>query len=334
MLDRSSTPGLGTSGSTAFTYGGDVVDKQGTPVSGVEVTATHHTNDRSYGYIAVVTTDAHGHFLINRERAISGMYADRPKEGTIKLRFSHPDFTYVTLEGLQTYNPSDATTLTVTLPEGREITGHIVSPDGQPVVGATAQITFPSGHEQRRGTTTDVQGRFTFRGLPEEAGTLQVLTATPDQPLLTAQAEVTATQTDAGTIVATPIVLPEGMPVHELFGMKLMDVDPSLQAAFHLPRSGGVLVLDPGSRGQELELQRGNQFWIVGDTQINDFADFTRQLLTLRTAPDTQPTPGATAGDRVRVVWNFSRPDFAGTNTQYLQLDSADISALTALQKN
>ena len=53
--------------------------------------------------------------------------------------------------------------------------------------------------------------------------------------------------------------------------------------------------------GYEGELQRGDCFWIVGEDQIKDFADFKRHLLADRQSLTTAPG--------CRVVYSFSRPD-------------------------
>ena len=315
---------------TAFTYSGSVLNKQGKPISGVEVTAIHQIDAHSLSYIDVVKTNAQGHFRINRDQALSGEHAADVTDGTIQLQFSHPDYAYAKLEDLRTFSPYKVTHLHVTLVEGRTVKGQVVNANRQMIVGASVEITFASDSAKRRGGTTDAQGRFTFRGLPGEAGTLHVLTVARDEPMLTAQAKVKATQTSVGTIVATPIVLSAGTVVHELFGMKLVDVDASLQAAFRLSRAGGVLVLDPGKDGHGLELQRGDQFFIVGSARIKDFAAFTNQLLTLRRTPDTFMD---SMNDRVRVVWTFKRPYSSGTNTEYLKLDSSDVSELASIKK-
>src|SRR5262249_4585085 len=52
---------------TTFAYAGTVVDPQGRPMSGVEVTASWHDEAKThYGYIAIVQTDADGRFSIKR----------------------------------------------------------------------------------------------------------------------------------------------------------------------------------------------------------------------------------------------------------------------------
>jgi hypothetical protein len=104
--------------------------------------------------------------------------------------------------------------------------------------------------------------------------------------------------------------------------MKLLDVDAATQRQFHLPRTGGVLVLDPGVESRRLkigEIRRGDQFWIVGDKPVEGFDDFKAKL-----------SAAARSGAKVvRVVYNYSRAHSAGTNTQHLELDEADVAALS-----
>src|SRR4051812_20032246 len=113
--------------------------------------------------------------------------------------------------------------------------------------------------------------------------------------------------------------IPRGSTVHELLGMKMIDVDVAVQDSFHLPRADGVVILDPGANSERLkigELRRGDQVWIVGEKPVKDFDDFKSRLSAV----------AKSGGTVVRVVYNFSRADFAGTNTQYLELNDADIA--------
>src|SRR6185503_7978020 len=104
------------------------------------------------------------------------------------------------------------------------------------------------------------------RGLPALAGEIKVLTTEPGQAMLTGSEKINEGQRGTGDILLTAVKLPPGSPVHELLGMKLIDVDAAIQRLFHLPRTGGVLVLDPGINSGRLkigEIRRGDQFWIV-----------------------------------------------------------------------
>ena len=308
-----------------FFYGGVVVDRQGRPIADVEVTATHRDpDDKSFGYIAVVKTNGQGGFTIERPIALSGAFPTNVSADTIRLEFRHKSYAYARLEDLHTLSREQAKHLSVTLRDGRVIKGAVVDVQGGPVPGASVEITFGAKYELRRATTSDANGRFEFRGLPALAGDINVLTTQPAQPMLTARRSINPAQTKVGEIMTKAIDLPPHTAVQELLGMKLIDVDAGIRDLFHLPRAGGVLVLDPGIDTERLkigELQRGDQFWIVGDKPVKDIADFKSRLKAAARA--------AGAKNGIRVVYHFRRAEQAGTNTQYLELSEGDIAALS-----
>ena len=137
--------------------------------------------------------------------------------------------------------------------------------------------------------------------------------------------------TDKLVLKAKPAVLPADTKVHELFGMKLIDVNQQIQESFLLPADSGVMILDPGAEFKRLDigtLQRGDSFWIVGNVKIKNFDEFTKQLVTeLHHPPDK-------ANEYVcRIVYRFRRPDFSGTNTQEINLTEKDLETLKALEQ-
>jgi hypothetical protein len=308
----------------SFSYAGDIVDQQGRPIAGCEVVATHrHRDGESFGYIATVKTDPRGHFAIERAVALSGASPAAVVDAIIRLEFVDKNHAYARLEDLHVFSREQATKLLITLRDGRSLKGRVVDAKGVAVKGASVDITFGRNEELRRGTVSDADGRFEFHGLPAMAGEITVLTTEPSQPMLTAKENIGPAQTDAPDIALAAIDLPPGSTVHELFGMKLIDVDATLQKLFHLPRADGVLILDPGADSGRLKigkLQRGDQFWIVGENPVKDFGDFKNRLA------DAAGPPGGKHS--VRVVYSFRRADRAGTNTQYLELSDADVAAL------
>ena len=114
--------------------------------------------------------------------------------------------------------------------------------------------------------------------------------------------------------------------VHELFGMKLIDVNEQIQEMFLLPASSGVMIFDPGTEFKRLEigeLERGDSFWIVGNAKIKNFDEFIKQLITELHHPADKPNAYA-----CRIVYRFTRPEFSGTNTQVIHLTEKDLERL------
>jgi hypothetical protein len=292
-------------------------------VSGVEVTATHRDGGGSaFGYIARAETDDQGRFAIDRAVALSGASAADVSERLIRLEFRHKNHAHAQLEDLQILGRETRTDLSIMLQDGRSIEGRVVDAERQPVKGALVESTFGERYELRRGTISDANGGFELRGLPALAGEIRVLTTEPGQAMLTGRQKLDRRQRDTGEIVLTVIRLPPDLTVHELLGMKLIDVDATIQRLFHLPRVGGVLVLDPGVNSERLNIgpiRRGDQFWIVGDQPVEDFNDFKTRLSDV----------ARSGGRGVRVVYNFSRTDRAGTMTKHLELNDADIAAVS-----
>jgi hypothetical protein len=312
-------PGQSTN---AFRYAGHVLDEKGQPIAGAEVIATHRDLDgHSYGYIDSVTTDAQGFFQIDRARALSGMRPADAAGSIVRLEFRHPDHAFGQLEGLQLLSREQVMHLGVILAEGRGVHGQVVDTKQQPVTGALVEVTFGGIPDQRRGVLTDATGHFSFHGLPSEPATINVLTVDTTQAAMTGQRAIYSWQADAGRIALEAVSLPAGTIVHELLGMKLVDISPPIQKSFHLTDAEGVLVLDPGPQSDRLkigQLQRGDVFWVAGTKNVKDFNDF-KQILSAEAAKKETA---------IRVVYSLSRPGFSGSNTQSLVLNQADAASL------
>lgn len=298
-----------------FRYAGDVVDPQGRPVPDVQVIATHRDpGGESYGYIATERTDAKGRFSIDRAVALSGAEPAWVIGDIIRLEFLHKNYTYARLEDLSVLGKPQVTDLHIKLQEGRSVRGRVVDPGNKPVPNASVEITFGKQYELRRAVVSDANGRFEINGLPLLKGELAVLTTEPSQPMMSAARQITSEMAEAGDVILASIDLPRDSVIHQLFGMKLVDVDASVQKSFHLPRAEGVLVIDPGQQSERLDigkLERGDQFWIVGEQTVKNFEEFKKGL-----------------SDGERVVYQFRRPDMAGSNTQYIKLKDADLAEL------
>jgi hypothetical protein len=313
-----------------FHYAGQVVDDHGKPIADAQVTITNRMS-KGYGYIDVVQTNAGGQFSVHRKTALSGATPAGVANDVIQLDVKHPDHATARIDDLRRVKPDEQTHLKIMLTDGRTLIGQVVDAARTPVVGAMVQAEFGNEYEQTRSRYSDGEGRFEFHGLPDKPGAIDALTVQPGQEPMSAHAEVGAADGTVDQIIMQKIQMPADKAVYSLWGMKLVDVDASLQKTYHLPRPTGVLVLDPGKDSASLdigELMRGDSFWIVGKQPVKDFADFRRQLL----AAGNQLTNGYGC----RVVYNFHRPDSspmgpAGTNTQYLKLTKQQVDELSAV---
>ena len=79
--------------------------------------------------------------------------------------------------------------------------------------------------------------------------------------------------------MAHPLDLTPGNQVHQLFGMKLLELNDEMRDRLSLDAFDKVMILDPGPKSDRLEigkLQAGDSFFMVDETRIEDFNDFAR----------------------------------------------------------
>jgi hypothetical protein len=115
--------------------------------------------------------------------------------------------------------------------------------------------------------------------------------------------------------------------VHELFGMKLVDVNDPIRAALFLTSYARVLILDPGKASSRLnigDLQPGDAFYMAGDTGIKNFKEFTQGLLS---GCDAEKRAGRSTYS-VRVVYLCTRSDAWVGITAAMSLSEADRAEL------
>lgn len=322
-------PGAATQPAAAisrFTFSGKVIDERGQPISGAHVVATHQQKDgKSFGYIGTGETDVDGQFLIDRPVALSGALPGQVGGQDIRLEVTHPDFLPGTLTDMSQMSDEQRSQLQVRLQDGKTLNGRLLDPAGHPLADALVQVEFDR-YEFRKAALSDAQGNFQFKGLPDQQATIEALVTDTSQPPMSARVVLDAAKFDQPlTLTLQEIKLAEGKVVHELFGMKLVDVDDTLKESFHLSDSTGVLILDPGPDSARLnigELKRGDSFWIVGERKVKDFEEFRQTLL------DASQLVGNTGTYTCRVVYRFDRPDFSGTNTQHMRLTADDLAKL------
>ena len=144
---------------------GTVVDTEGSPVAGAEVTLRWpKENESAFSFNRLdaaepTATDERGEFSFPAVTA-----------GEYDVRVTHSE--YVNTGSATTDVPQgegDIDLGAFTLVPGAEIDGIVNDPDGQPVSGATVQVMrFGPDRDQERTTTTDGDGRFRITGLPHE----------------------------------------------------------------------------------------------------------------------------------------------------------------------
>jgi hypothetical protein len=316
-----------------FAYSGQVVNERGEPVAHAEVTATHRDRtDRGFGYIDVAKTDDEGKFKIDRAQAMSGATADRVKDDPIQLDVKHGDYLPGRINDLHKLEDEKLSNLKIELKDGRIFKGRVVDEKGKGVAGALVQAEFDEDWDARKAKISGDDGSFELRGLKDDDATLSAIVSDSKRPALSGKMAIEREKpTDKLALNVKPAVLPPDTKVHELFGMKLVDVNAQIQEMFLLPAASDVMILDPGTDSKRLgigELQRGDSFWIVGEQKIKNFDEFTRQLITELHHPADKPNDYT-----CRVVYRFTRPTFSGTNTQEIHLTGKDLESLKALEQ-
>ena len=204
------------------------------------------------------------------------------------------------------------------------MTGTVLDDAGKPVAGSIVRYALED-RSQRKGTLTDSAGRFVLRGLQGGPATLSTRSLPIKQK---AQVALNLdTDKDGLEVRLGPIILPANLVKHEVLGMQLADVTPELKSAYDLGLSQGALILDPGRDFDRLgigELSEGNDFFMAGDRRIGSVREFVDQIIA--------ETGGRDADHyQIRVVYTFSKPEYEGSNTQYMKLTRADIESLKAV---
>ena len=150
---------------------GTVVDTEGSPVAGAEVTLRWPKENESPFYFnrldaaEPTATDERGEFSFPAVTA-----------GEYDVGVTHAE--YVSTGSATTDVPQgegDIDLGAFTLVPGAQIDGLVTDPDGQPVSGATVEAErFGPDRDQERTTTTDADGRFRLTGLPHQLVDLTV----------------------------------------------------------------------------------------------------------------------------------------------------------------
>jgi hypothetical protein len=317
-------PGFNIKLRPAIYVTGIVTDEFGIPFSGADVESTI-IGDHSMGYVAFDTTEANGRFEIF-DFPLHPMTFDGNTNAQGRLTFRNWAKPTSSIKNIYALSAAERTNLHVTLSSGHEVSGIIMSADGQPSIHAVVEAVPADDQAAQRTSLTDIKGRFVLPGLPDGEVSIQAHTPTFDR-----QVRKTVQLTDTIVIVnltLEPVVLKTPPKPVGLLGMKLANVTPELQSVYNLDSSTGVVILDPGTNHLRLgmgELSQGERFWIVGDRQIRNLREMVTELLRIDViAAPGDPNEGCHGS--IRVVYGYRNR--VGTNTQRLKLTDADRAEL------
>jgi hypothetical protein len=231
----------------------------------------------------------------------------------------------------------------VRLRTGQKISGRVVDESGRGVAGALVETVFAKPASvvypdlwtgYRKAVLSDQNGIFELRGLVSTIEHLQVLKrgGAGEQMLVGSSDTGMASTTQPVSVVVRPLVRP-GMKVHELLGMKLVDVDAQMSQELAEVLPGGIVVIDPGTklaffpRGK---LEQGDRFWMVGQQRVNNFDEFARALAT---ECETKNEWGM-MGPHVRVVFDHADVTGAWSSTEMMKLNAADLAEIEKAAHN
>jgi hypothetical protein len=311
----------------ALYVAGIVADEAGRPLAGVKVEATL-ADKNGMSYLAWDETDEGGRFetfdfpldppLFNGNSTARG-----------QVTFADPTKLRNTIENVYALNATGRTNLHVTLRAGHDVKGILTSADGQPLAGTEVEAIPSDKTAAPKMDSSDARGQFLIRGLPDGEITVRAHSSKFEQ-----KAQTVVHLAGAGVAVnlqLTPVILQNPPKAVSLFGMKLADVTPELQAAYDLTAPTGILILDPGTNSIRLgigAMSQGERFWMAGNKEVSNLREMAAELLRLGTNdPPGDPNKGYRGS--VRVVYDLLRG--AGTDTEYIKLTDDDIAELKKL---
>jgi beta-lactamase regulating signal transducer with metallopeptidase domain len=297
-------------------FAGTVVDEKGRPISGAQIAANANT-PRASGGVERTSCRADGTFELFNYTPDRFQLNFAAAKGAVV--FYHPDYAERKIDDVYTIADKDRETLRIVLPTGHQLGGTVYDTAGKPVPYALVNV-YRKFH--RKGTLTDANGRFTFRGLDDGVSTVEVraLDIKQKTKLSVAMAHDVADL----AVRLEPISLPRDMEKIAVLGMQLTDLTPQLKSAYDVSDRSGALILDPGKAADRFEigtLAEGYNFWLVGDKNVATVREFVNQLVT---EASRQPGPIY----RIRIFYSFHSLEFDGTSTQYIKLTQEDLMQL------
>ena len=304
----------------ALYFSGIVVDQQGKPIPGVEISANVIIGLRmGSGGIERTASRADGTFeLFNYPRKEGALGREL---GFGYVIFSHPDYIQYRLKDVYSLAENPRESLRVVLDSGHKMAGMVFDAAGKPVPNAMVEA-IRKDWSHRKATMTDANGKFALRGLSDGLTKLSARALEIKQKVDLPMA-INGDKIDLEVRLRT-MSLPTNLQQHSVLGMRLADVTPELKTGYDLFNDRGALILDPGKDSDRLkigQLAEGYVFWMVGNKRIGSVREFVDRILA--------ETAGQNAEEySVRVVYSFRTVDSVGTNTQYLKLTKDDLKQL------
>ena len=302
--------------------GGRVVDPEGRPVPGVEITVSENTKT-STGYVEFPVADAQGRFSVHD---LTRPQFNRGKEkGT--LDFAHPERVAVRIEDVYAMSAQERRALRIVMPVGLRLQGTIRHANGEPAVGVLVAAYAGESNTGRRGAFADEEGRFVLRGLTP--GKL-ILRAHSGEHLSFVRREITLLRHEDDfdlRLEAAPIA--HTAKREEILGLELVYMPPKARAHFEFYERHAMLITAVTDEAPE-ELKRyarvGDILWRVGRIHVESVRDVARGVVkrvdwwTEITSRNNRPPP---AQYSIGFVIGMRRPDLDGTYTGSLKLPAA-----------
>jgi Carboxypeptidase regulatory-like domain len=302
----------------ALYVAGVVVDEEGKPISGVEISA-NAVFGTAGGGVERTASRSDGSFELFNYPVNPRVIQNELTRGLVS--FSHPDYVHQGTGDIYALAQDKRDALRIVLKRGHEVTGTVIDVNGRPVPNAMVKVAR-DGNFSNKLTMTDANGKFALRGLSED---LTVLYARALDIKQTVHMSIAYNGDQADLLVRLkPISFPADLKKHAVLGMQLADVTPGLKSAYDLYFEHGAVILDPGNDSDRLKIGRlaeGCCFWEVGNTRVGSVREFVNQILS-----ESATQYAAKYG--VRVVYKFCTVDGDGNITQYLKLTKEDLEQL------
>lgn len=328
----------------AWYVAGKVVDESGQPMPGVLVAASYCGKTFCAG-VARVRTDDRGRFEVfgYQDMLFAAGLDGRSKRDELfaNLQFYKTGYMVGEVEDIDKMDRAKLSEIAVTMKEGMIYAGQLLTPDGDPAAGRLISVMNQQSY-QYNAAVTDDQGNFKVVGLTNGAATLTVSDFANSAKL---KKELDLEQNLDQQTLSLMSVAARPPRVYEFAGMKLGELTPELKAAYLTSsRINGAILIDPGPNAEAFEigeLKPGDVFFMAGNDRAEDLADFIRTLAREATKPSVPPgAPGNLSamplddgGMAVRVVYTFANERSMGSNTQYMNLTSAQVAELQQLAR-